>query len=111
MAMAREKCATQPCPNCLGLVKRIAHFIHCHVLQICRQNISKELFRNIMSSQLLSLVASNESWHNAGQVRPSVTFMISEPCTCCHATGRVEALETSFSKIEQEICRLLVSFL
>ena len=44
-----------------------------------------------------------------GQVRPSVTFMISEPCTCCHGTGRVEALETSFSKIEQEISRLLVS--
>ncbi|XP_059449230.1 ribonuclease E/G-like protein, chloroplastic isoform X1 [Corylus avellana] len=41
------------------------------------------------------------------RVRPSVTFMISEPCTCCHATGRVEALETSFSKIEQEICQLL----
>ncbi|XP_038704548.1 ribonuclease E/G-like protein, chloroplastic isoform X2 [Tripterygium wilfordii] len=41
------------------------------------------------------------------RVRPSVTFMISEPCTCCHATGRVEALETSFSKIEQEICRML----
>lgn len=42
------------------------------------------------------------------RVRPSVTFMISEPCTCCHGTGRVEALETSFSKIEQEISRLLV---
>ncbi|GMP27012.1 hypothetical protein CsSME_00003204 [Camellia sinensis var. sinensis] len=41
------------------------------------------------------------------RVRPSVTFMISEPCNCCHATGRVEALETSFSKIEHEICRLL----
>lgn len=41
------------------------------------------------------------------RVRPSVTFMISEPCTCCNATGRVEALETSFSKIEHEICRLL----
>ncbi|KAL7113933.1 hypothetical protein ACP275_04G090100 [Erythranthe tilingii] len=41
------------------------------------------------------------------RVRPSVTFMISEPCTCCHATGRVVALETSFSKIEHEICRLL----
>ncbi|XP_021274790.1 ribonuclease E/G-like protein, chloroplastic isoform X2 [Herrania umbratica] len=41
------------------------------------------------------------------RVRPSVTFMISEPCTCCHGTGRVEALETSFSKIEQEICRSL----
>ncbi|XP_076930733.1 ribonuclease E/G-like protein, chloroplastic isoform X2 [Bidens hawaiensis] len=42
------------------------------------------------------------------RVRPSVTFMISEPCSCCHATGRVEALETSFSKIEREICRLLI---
>ncbi|XP_073292457.1 ribonuclease E/G-like protein, chloroplastic [Primulina huaijiensis] len=42
------------------------------------------------------------------RVRPCVTFMIStEPCACCHATGRVEALETSFSKIEHEICRLL----
>lgn len=41
------------------------------------------------------------------RVRPSVTFMISEPCTFCHGTGRVEALETSFSKIEHEICRLL----
>ncbi|KAA0059215.1 ribonuclease E/G-like protein [Cucumis melo var. makuwa] len=43
------------------------------------------------------------------RVRPSVTFMISEPCACCHATGRVEALETSFSKIEQEICRQLAT--
>nr|XP_043631874.1 ribonuclease E/G-like protein, chloroplastic [Erigeron canadensis]XP_043631875.1 ribonuclease E/G-like protein, chloroplastic [Erigeron canadensis] len=43
------------------------------------------------------------------RVRPSVTFMISEPCSCCHATGRVEALETSYSKIEHEICRLLAS--
>ncbi|XP_015900787.3 ribonuclease E/G-like protein, chloroplastic isoform X3 [Ziziphus jujuba] len=43
------------------------------------------------------------------RVRPSVTFMISEPCPCCHATGRVEALETSFSKIEQEISRLLAT--
>ncbi|XP_010683020.2 ribonuclease E/G-like protein, chloroplastic isoform X2 [Beta vulgaris subsp. vulgaris] len=43
------------------------------------------------------------------RVRPSVTFMISEPCTCCHGTGRVEALETSFSKIEHEICRLLAT--
>ncbi|XP_071913646.1 ribonuclease E/G-like protein, chloroplastic isoform X1 [Coffea arabica] len=41
------------------------------------------------------------------RVRPSVTFMISEPCTCCCGTGRVEALETSFSKVEREICRLL----
>ncbi|KAJ6806790.1 ribonuclease E/G-like protein, chloroplastic isoform X1 [Iris pallida] len=43
------------------------------------------------------------------RVRPSVTFMISEPCTCCHATGRFEASETSFSKIEREICRLLAA--
>ncbi|KAI9178371.1 hypothetical protein LWI28_025765 [Acer negundo] len=43
------------------------------------------------------------------RVRPSVTFMISEPCICCHGTGRVEALETSFSKIEQEICRMLAT--
>ncbi|GFY87803.1 RNAse E/G-like protein [Actinidia rufa] len=43
------------------------------------------------------------------RVRPSVMFMISEPCISCHATGRVEALETSFSKIEHEICRLLVA--
>ncbi|KAM7265492.1 hypothetical protein ACFE04_003175 [Oxalis oulophora] len=43
------------------------------------------------------------------RVRPSVTFMISEPCSCCHATGRVEALENSYSKIEQEICRLLAN--
>ncbi|KAK9134008.1 hypothetical protein Scep_013536 [Stephania cephalantha] len=43
------------------------------------------------------------------RVRPSVTFMISEPCTCCHATGRVEALETSYSKIEHQIRRLLAS--
>ncbi|XP_073221245.1 ribonuclease E/G-like protein, chloroplastic isoform X2 [Cicer arietinum] len=43
------------------------------------------------------------------RVRPSVTFMISEPCACCHATGRVEALETSFSKIEQQICRILAT--
>ncbi|MCD7448756.1 hypothetical protein HAX54_045697 [Datura stramonium] len=41
------------------------------------------------------------------RVRPSVTFMISEPCMCCHGTGRVEALETAYSKIEREICRLL----
>ncbi|XP_020599019.1 ribonuclease E/G-like protein, chloroplastic isoform X2 [Phalaenopsis equestris] len=41
------------------------------------------------------------------RVRPSVTFMISEPCSCCHATGRVEAIETTFSKIEHEICRLI----
>ena len=42
-------------------------------------------------------------------MRPSVTFMISEPCTCCQGTGRVSALETDFSKIERKICRLLVS--
>ncbi|GJN35169.1 hypothetical protein PR202_gb23916 [Eleusine coracana subsp. coracana] len=43
------------------------------------------------------------------RVRPSVTFMISEPCPCCHGTGRVEALDTSFSKIEREICRRLIA--
>ncbi|KAL2939705.1 Ribonuclease E/G-like protein chloroplastic [Bienertia sinuspersici] len=43
------------------------------------------------------------------RVRPSVTFMVSEPCSICHGTGRVEALETSFSKIEHEICRLLAT--
>ncbi|KAF6153815.1 hypothetical protein GIB67_001048 [Kingdonia uniflora] len=43
------------------------------------------------------------------RVRPSVTFMISEPCICCYGTGRVEALETSFSKIEHEICRLVAN--
>ncbi|PWA75364.1 RNAse [Artemisia annua] len=41
------------------------------------------------------------------RVRPSVTYMISEPCSCCQATGRVEALETSYSKIEHELCRSL----
>ncbi|KAL9272698.1 Ribonuclease E/G-like protein [Drosera capensis] len=41
------------------------------------------------------------------RVRPSLTFMISEECSCCQATGRVEALETSFWKIEHEIRRLL----
>ncbi|KAK8914564.1 hypothetical protein KSP39_PZI023954 [Platanthera zijinensis] len=43
------------------------------------------------------------------RVRPSVAFMISEPCSFCHAIGRVEALETSFSKIEHEICRSLAA--
>ncbi|KAM0905390.1 hypothetical protein ACQ4PT_017414 [Festuca glaucescens] len=43
------------------------------------------------------------------RVRPSVTFMISEPCSCCHGIGRVEALDTSFSKIEREICRRLAT--
>lgn len=41
------------------------------------------------------------------RVRPSVTYMISEPCSCCHATGRVEALHTTFSKIERAIRRFL----
>ncbi|CAH9094809.1 unnamed protein product [Cuscuta epithymum] len=41
------------------------------------------------------------------RVRPSVTFMISQQCTCCYGTGRVEALETAFSKIEREISRLM----
>ncbi|KAL6639950.1 hypothetical protein ACP70R_022260 [Stipagrostis hirtigluma subsp. patula] len=43
------------------------------------------------------------------RVRPSVTFMISEPCPCCQGTGRVEALDTVFSKIEREICRQLAA--
>lgn len=41
------------------------------------------------------------------RVRPSVTYMISEPCSCCHASGRVEALDTTFSKIERAIRRFL----
>ncbi|KAJ8567675.1 hypothetical protein K7X08_019883 [Anisodus acutangulus] len=32
-------------------------------------------------------------------VRPSVTFMISEPCTCCHGMGRVEALATAYLRL------------
>ncbi|KAJ3698275.1 hypothetical protein LUZ61_001980 [Rhynchospora tenuis] len=43
------------------------------------------------------------------RVRPSVSFMISDPCICCRATGRVEALEMSFMKIENEIRRLLAT--
>uniref|UniRef100_A0A0D9X6N7 CBM20 domain-containing protein n=1 Tax=Leersia perrieri TaxID=77586 RepID=A0A0D9X6N7_9ORYZ len=43
------------------------------------------------------------------RVRPSVTFMISESCPCCNGIGRVEALDTSFSKIEREICRRLAA--
>lgn len=43
------------------------------------------------------------------QVHHNDSFVVSEPCKCCHATGRVEALETSFSKIEREILRFLVS--
>lgn len=34
--------------------------------------------------------------------------MISDPCSCCRGTGRVEALETTFSKIERAILRLVV---
>ncbi|KAK6128102.1 hypothetical protein DH2020_038156 [Rehmannia glutinosa] len=57
---------------------------------------------------LMEITQSGSELHvEPKKVRPSVTFMISEPCTCCHATGRVEALDTSFSKIEHEICRLL----
>ncbi|VFQ93493.1 unnamed protein product [Cuscuta campestris] len=41
------------------------------------------------------------------RVRPSVPFMISEPCTCCYGTGRVVALQTAFSKIERGISRFL----
>lgn len=43
------------------------------------------------------------------RVRPSVTFMISDPCSCCRGTGRVEALETTFSKIERAILRLVAN--
>ncbi|MCO5582888.1 hypothetical protein L7F22_036789 [Adiantum nelumboides] len=43
------------------------------------------------------------------RVRPSVSFMISDPCSCCHGTGRVEALETTFSKIERAILRLVAN--
>ncbi|XP_078156794.1 ribonuclease E/G-like protein, chloroplastic [Carex rostrata] len=39
------------------------------------------------------------------RVRPSVPFMISQPCICCPGTGRVEALEMSFMKIENQIRR------
>lgn len=43
------------------------------------------------------------------QVHHSDSFVISEPCEFCQATGRVEALATTFSKIEHEISRFLVS--
>lgn len=66
---------------------------------------------HITQSILVGLVTINyKCFTNIWQVRPSVTFMVSEPCDCCHATGRVEALETSFFKIEQQICRILVSW-
>jgi len=65
---------------------------------------------HVTQSSLVGLVTINyKCFTNIWQVRPSVTFMVSEPCDCCHATGRVEALETSFFKIEQQICRVLVS--
>lgn len=39
------------------------------------------------------------------RVRPSVTLMISDPCSCCRGAGRVEARETTISKIERAILR------
>ncbi|KAH9322285.1 hypothetical protein KI387_016924, partial [Taxus chinensis] len=41
------------------------------------------------------------------RVRPSLTAMFSEPCSCCDANGRVEALNTTFLKIERAIRRFL----
>ncbi|XP_057864300.2 ribonuclease E/G-like protein, chloroplastic isoform X2 [Cryptomeria japonica] len=41
------------------------------------------------------------------RVRPSLTYMFSEPCSYCNANGRVEARDTIFSKIERAIRRLL----
>eukprot|EP00252_Welwitschia_mirabilis_P012085 TRINITY_DN2688_c0_g1_i3.p1 TRINITY_DN2688_c0_g1~~TRINITY_DN2688_c0_g1_i3.p1 ORF type:complete len:950 (-),score=207.32 TRINITY_DN2688_c0_g1_i3:401-3250(-) len=40
-------------------------------------------------------------------VRPSVAFKMTEPCPHCHGNGRVETLDTTFSKIERAICRIL----
>ncbi|KAF3325965.1 hypothetical protein FCM35_KLT09045 [Carex littledalei] len=42
-------------------------------------------------------------------VHHSDSFVISKPCEFCQATGRVEALATTFSKIEHEISRFLAS--
>lgn len=41
------------------------------------------------------------------RVRPSVTYTIHSSCACCKGTGRVEALETTLSKIERAIRRVL----
>lgn len=42
------------------------------------------------------------------RVRPSVTLTISDSCSTCKGTGQVEALETTLSKVERAIKRLLV---
>lgn len=70
---------------------------------------NRETIDEPLEMLFLDLQSNSEVWDFMLQVRPSVTFMISEPCSCCHGTGRVEALETLFSKIEHEISRLLVS--
>jgi Rne/Rng family ribonuclease len=41
------------------------------------------------------------------RVRPSVTWTINDSCPTCKGTGRVEALETTLSKIERAIRRFL----
>ncbi|KAJ7562337.1 hypothetical protein O6H91_03G065100 [Diphasiastrum complanatum] len=44
------------------------------------------------------------------RVRPSVTCTISEACSFCRGTGRVESPEATLSKIEREIKRHLVQY-
>ncbi|GAB2282483.1 hypothetical protein Dimus_017026 [Dionaea muscipula] len=73
--------------------------VHEEVLKAVERDRSLVQVRELSKNGLMEIIRK--------RVRPSVTYMISEPCSCCHATGRVEALETSFSKIEHEICRLL----
>ncbi|KAL2613767.1 hypothetical protein R1flu_025459 [Riccia fluitans] len=43
------------------------------------------------------------------RVRPSVTLTISEPCPHCHGVGRVEAQETTLSRIERAVRRMLAA--
>ncbi|CAM6120478.1 unnamed protein product [Calypogeia fissa] len=43
------------------------------------------------------------------RVRPSVTLTISESCSHCGGVGRVEAYETTLSKIERAVLRLLAA--
>ncbi|CAM6095901.1 unnamed protein product [Calypogeia fissa] len=43
------------------------------------------------------------------RVRPSVTLTISNPCSHCVGAGRVEAYETTLSKIERAVLRLLTT--
>ncbi|KAL3679117.1 hypothetical protein R1sor_022073 [Riccia sorocarpa] len=43
------------------------------------------------------------------RVRPSVTLTISEPCPHCHGVGRVEAHETTLSRIERVVRRILAA--